>query len=139
MFGRPIGVAYRLLRRVLENAGAMCAVVALSALANTAVLVPRAYAGAITIGVISMIETNANDNYVYITVEGPYDSRPACSTFQRQRFEIDTTLQGGRNSLANSISARALNKQVFAYGTGDCRPSGIDERLQFIGVWPTSP
>ena len=106
------------------------------ALAIAGVTTTQARGGQIGFGTVSLIETNATDNLAYITVEGPYESRPACSTFARQRFVVDTALQGGRNSLANAFMARAMSKTVFMYGTGSCPPGGGDERLQFIGLWP---
>lgn len=109
--------------------------VANAALVAVALSASSARAGYVE-GVVSWVETNASDGYAYVTVEGTYVSRPACSTFLRQRFEIDTTQVGGRNSLAVALSAKVGGGTVFAYGTGECRSGGVDERLQFIGLHP---
>jgi len=93
-------------------------------------------AGQINMGTVSYIETNANDGFAYVTVDGWYDARPACSTFARQRFEIDTNSQGGRNALQNAFMARVMSRPVFAYGAGTCRSGGIDEQLGFLGLMP---
>lgn len=91
-------------------------------------------------GTISFIETIPGSPIAYVTVEGQYDNRPACSTFHRQLFAVDTSTQGGRNTLANAMMARAAGAHVFVRGTGTCLPvpppNTPGEGIDFLGWTP---
>lgn len=89
------------------------------------------YASTSTLGKpVNLIANNAGRFFFDFT--GPRDQRPACATFNR--WVIDATIDQGRAMMALMMTAKAQDKTITIYGTGDFRDWADTESIAHFFV-----
>ncbi len=89
------------------------------------------YASASSLGKpVNLIANNAGRFFFDST--GPRDQRPACATFNR--WVIDATTDQGWAMMALMMTAKAQDKKITVYGTGDCRDWADTESIAHFVV-----
>ena len=81
------------------------------------------------IGTIGNI--NAQYGKIFFAHFGARSATPACST-QNYRYVFDVQSPDGQAKLSLLLTAVALHKQVYVFGTGACTDWGDTETMDYI-------